>query len=113
LLIHSTAALASKVALYSHVPPPPAPPRPAPVSHGQLIYIKLLLYVTIEGYTAQALDSSHWKDISLIGPEWETKKWPVVMLDVEQLNGDTYWRVKVLLLRRDVGGTVRGVGARR
>jgi len=26
------------------------------------------------------------------------------VLDVEQLNGDIYWRVKVLLLRRDVSG---------
>jgi hypothetical protein len=106
LLIHSTAVLASRVAGYLHVPPPPAPPRPAPVSRGQLIYVKLLPYVTIEGYTTQALDSSHWEDTSLVGPEWETKKRPAVMLDVEQLNGNTYWRVKVLPLGRDVGGTL-------
>ena len=86
--------------------PPHAPPRPAPVTHGQLIYVKLLPYITIEGYTAQALDSSHWEDPSLLGPEWETKKRPAVVLDVEQLDGDTYWRVKVLPLRRDVSGTL-------
>jgi hypothetical protein len=106
LLIHSTAVSASKVTLYSPTPPPPAPPRPTPVSRGQLIYVKLLPYITIEGYTAKALDSSHWEDPSLLGPEWETKKRPAVVLDVEQLDGDTYWRVKVLPLRRDLGGTL-------
>jgi hypothetical protein len=105
LLIYYTVISASNVTLPLPAAHPPAPPRPAPVSRGQLIYVKLLLNVTIEGYTAQALDSSHWEDSSLVGPEWETKKRPAVVLDVEQLDGDIYWRVKVLPLKRDVGGT--------
>ena len=32
----------------------------------------------------------------------------MVVLDVEQLDGNIYWRVKVLLLRRDVGRTFEG-----
>jgi hypothetical protein len=43
--------------------------------------------------------------MSLVGPEWKTKKRPAVVLDVEHLDGDKYWRVKVLPLRRDVGET--------
>jgi len=111
LLIHYTVISASKVTLHPPAAPPPISPRPAPVSRGQLIYVKFLQNVTIEGYTAQALDSSHWEDTSLVGPEWETKKRPAVVLDVEQLNGDIYWRVKVLPLRRDVGGTFEGDGS--
>ena len=108
LLIHYTVTSSSNVTLPPPASPPPAPPRPAPVSRGQLIDVKLLPNVTIEAYTAQALDSSHWEDTSLVGPEWETKKRPTVVLDVEQLDGDIYWRVKVLPLRRDVGGTFEG-----
>jgi hypothetical protein len=110
-LIHYTVISASKVTLHPPAAPPPTPPRPAPVSRGQLIYVKFLQNVTIEGYTAQALDSSHWEDTSLVGPEWETKKRPAVVLDVEQLDGDIYWRVKVLPLRRGVGGTSEGDGS--
>jgi hypothetical protein len=77
---------------------------PPPVSSGQLVYVRLLPRPTIEGYTAQALDGSHWEDISLVGPEWETKMWPAVVLDV--VNGAYYWRVKVLPLRRCVRGMV-------
>lgn len=95
-LINSTTAL------------PALPTRPAPVSRGQLIYVKLIPYLTIAGYTVQAMDSSHWEDTSLLGREWETKKRPAVVLDVEQMNGDKYWRVKVLPLRRDVNETTKG-----
>ena len=67
--------------------------------------MKLLSHLSIEGYTAQALDLSHWQDPSLLEQEWETKKRPAVVLDVELQ--DKYWRVKVLPLRRDIDGNTK------
>lgn len=78
---------------------------PAPVSPGQLIYVKLLSRLSIEGYAMQALDPSYWEDASLLRPELETKKRPAVVLDVKKLDRDTYWKVKVLPIRR---GSARG-----
>ena len=48
LLKHFTVISASHVTLPPPTSSPPAPPRPAPVSCGQLIYVKLLPNVTIE-----------------------------------------------------------------
>ena len=103
----STSETAPRSHSHSALPPKPSA-RPTPVLRGQLIYVRLLSRLSIEGYTAQALDPSHWEDASLLGPDWKTKKRPAVVLDVEQLDDDSYWRVKVLPLRRDVGGLMDG-----
>lgn len=46
-------------------PPVNLSPSSAPVLRGEVIYVKLLPRFSIEGYTAQASDTSHWADESL------------------------------------------------
>ncbi|OBZ77476.1 Casein kinase I isoform alpha [Grifola frondosa] len=87
--------------------PKPAPPSPPefpssspPVSPGEIIYVKVLSRLTIEGYTSQASDPSHWVDKSLLGPEWDTRKRPAVVLAIEWPQMGKFWKVKVVPLRR-------------
>ncbi|KIM74543.1 hypothetical protein PILCRDRAFT_828099 [Piloderma croceum F 1598] len=73
---------------------------PCPVELGQLVYVQVLPRMTIEGYTARALDPSYWDDPSLSGEEWRTSIIPAIILQISQVENGARHIIKAIPLRR-------------
>jgi hypothetical protein len=73
---------------------------PCPVEIGQLVYVQLLPRLTIEGYTARAVDPSYWHDPSLSGEAWQMSMIPAVVLQITQVDDGARHVIKVVSLMR-------------